>query len=165
MYTLDIETMRQIMQKHKQTGHLHADLPSGVPSLRETCHVEIALKDGKMVSCSIASSQHLLTGDKAYKELTRLGRIHWTFVPSSPPVTQPRLPSHSLEKKARSRPRRIVEVEPWQMRSWPRQHKLVYELTDGTRNVQEIAKLLSTTPKEIEEILIDLQRILVIQIE
>lgn len=166
MYTLDIETMRQIMQAHKKTGHLHADLPSGVPKLREPCHVEIALEAGNIVSCSIASSRGLLlTGDKAYQELTRLGRLHWTFVLQSLPVTQPGLATHAVEKKAISRPRRIVVVEPWQMRLWQRMHKLVYGLADGKRNVTEIAALLSTTPEAIEEVLRDLQSIRVIAME
>jgi hypothetical protein len=158
--------MRQMMQKYKKTGHLRADLPSGVPGLRESCQVEIALEAGNMVSCSISSNRgRLLTGDKAYQELTRLGRIHWTFVPLLPSVTRPELSPRALEKNVISRPRRIVVVGQWQIRSWPPMHKLVYELADGTRSVAEMAELLSATPKAIEEILRDLRSIQIITME
>src|SRR5438105_210222 len=98
--------MRQVMQKYKRTGYLQADLPSGVRGLRDSCRVEITLKAGEMVSCSITSSRGLLlTGDKAYQELTRQGRLHWNFVPPSPPVTQSGPGPGSLEKQVISRPR------------------------------------------------------------
>jgi len=166
VYTLDIETMRQVMQAHKKTGRLQTDLPSGVSSLREPCHVEIALEAGNIVSSSIVgSSGSLLTGERAYQELTHLGRLRWTFVPQSPSVTQPEPAHRTLVKRAISRPRRVVVVEQSQMRPWQRMHKLVYALVDGTRSVEEIAKLLSTTPETIEEILSDLRSIRVIVME
>jgi hypothetical protein len=160
VYTLDIETMRQIMLAHKKTGHLYADLPSGVSSLHEPCHVEIVLEAGNIVSCSIASDRgFLLTGDKAYQVLTRLGRLRWIFVTRAPPVTRPGLATRSLEKNVISRPRRIVAAEQWQMHLWQRMHRLVYGLADGTKSVAEIAVLLSTNTEIIEEILRDLRSI------
>lgn len=166
MYTLDIETMRQVMQAHKKTGRLHTDLPSGVPSLREPCHVEITLEAGNIVSSAIVgSSGSLLTGDRAYYELTRLGRLRWTFTPQSLSLSQPEPAPRALEKHAISRPRRIVVVEQWEMRPWRRMHKLVYGLVDGKRSVEEIAKLLSATPETIEDILSDLRSIRVIVME
>jgi hypothetical protein len=167
VYTLDIETMRQVMQKYKKTGHLHADLPSGVPGMRDFCRVEIALEAGKIVSCSIVSNRGLLiTGDKAYQELTRLGRIGWTFVPpSSSPIKQAMPDLHPLEEEGVLRPRRVAEVGQWQMRTWPHLHKLVYGLADGTKSVVEIAMQLSTQPEAINEVLRDLISINVITME
>ncbi len=161
VYTLEVETMIQIMQKHKKTGHLHADLPSGVPGLRESCHVEIALEIGNIISCSIAGSGGFtLTGNRAYQELTHSGRIRWTFVPPPSPITQPGLTTQTI-----SCPRRIAVMRQEQMHSWPLMHKQVYGLADGTRSVADIAELLSATPKAIEEILRDLRSICVIAIE
>lgn len=166
MYTLDIETMRQMMQKYKKTGYLQADLPSGVRGLRDACRVEITLKAGEMVSCSITSSRGpLLTGDKAYQELTRQGRIRWTFVSSSPLATQTGPAVRALEKNMILRPRRVVAVEQLQMRTWSPMHKLVYGLADGTRSVAEIAEQLSATPRTIEEVLYSLQSIGVIMMQ
>jgi hypothetical protein len=167
VYTLDIETMSQIMLAHKKTGHLYADLPSGLPGLRESCSVTIVLETGKIVSCSIANDRgFLLTGDKAYRELSHLGRLRWTFVTRSLPDTRSGLVARSLEEKmVISRPRRIVAVEQWQMRRWQRMHRLVYRLADGTKSVAEIAILLSTNSEIIEETLRDLGSIGVIVLE
>lgn len=168
MYTLDVETMRQVMLAHKKTGRLQADLPSGVPSLREPCHVEIALEAGNIVSSAIiARSGFLLTGEKAYQELTRVGRLSWTFIPQSSLGIRPELVSQALamQHPPSPRPRRLVVLEPQQMRPWQRTHKLVYGLVDGKRSVAEIAKLLSTTPEAIEEVLSDLRAIRVVAME
>lgn len=167
MYTLDIETMRQVMQTHKKTGRLQADLPSGIPSLREPCHVEIALEGGNITSSSIVGkSGSLLTGARAYQELTRVGRLNWTFTPQSPTITQSEpAPPIALAKQPPRRPRRTVVVGQQEMRPWQRIHKLVYGLVDGRRDVEEIAKLLSTSPEVIEDILSDLQSIRVIVME
>jgi len=166
VYTLDLKTMRQIMQKHKQTGHLHTDLPSGVPGLRGPCHVDIMLEAGAMVSCTIKSSRGvLLTGDKAYQELTRLGRLHWTFVPSVSPVGRPGFASQTMGRHTVPRPRRTMVVEQWQMQSWQRLHTLVYGLVDGTRSTAEIANVLMVPSETIESILRDLQAMQVIILE
>jgi hypothetical protein len=154
------------MRAHKKTGHLYADLPSGVPSLREPCRVEIALKEGNIVSCSIISNRSIfLTGDKAYQELIRMGPVRWTFVPQSPTTLLAGSASRPVEKREAAPPRRIGTVEQWQMRSWKRMHKLVYGLADGMRRVEEIAELLSTTPEAIKEVLHDLQSMHVITME
>jgi hypothetical protein len=154
------------MQKHKKTGHLHADLPKGVPQLRGPCRAEITLKTGKIVSCSITSSRgSFLSGDKAYQELMRLGRLHWSFVSQMPSVAQPGGLANQLEKKALSRPRRMVVLERWQMQSWPRIYQLVYGLVDGTRSVAEIAALLMTTAEAIEDVVRDLRSMRVIAME
>jgi hypothetical protein len=166
VYTLDLKTMLQIMQKHKQTGHLHTDLPSGVPGLRGPCHVDIVLEVGTMVSCTIKSARGaLLTGDKAYQELTRLGRLRWTLVPSVPPAGRPGFAPQTLGRRMTPRPRRTMVVEQWQMQSWQRLHTLVYGLVDGIRGASEIADVLMVPSETIEGILRDLQAMQVIIME
>jgi hypothetical protein len=159
--------MRQVMQAHKKTGRLLATLPSGVSSLHEPCQIEIALKAGKIVSSAIVGqSGSLLTGERAYQELTRLGRLRWTFTSQLSPIIQPEPVPHVLEKHAISlRPRRIVVVEQQEMRPWQRMHRLVYALVDGRRSVADIAKLLSMTPETIEDVLSYLRSIRVIVME
>jgi hypothetical protein len=166
VYNLDVETMRKIMRTHKKTGYLRADLLSGIPSLRQPCQVEIVLKAGDIVSCSIISNRRqLLTGDKAYQELTRLGQLDWNFVPQLPPAVSSEPAALPAEKKIIAYPRRIAIVDQWQMRSWHLMHKQVYGLADGKRSVAEIADLLSTTPETIEAILRDLRSVRVIALE
>jgi hypothetical protein len=88
VYTVTIEVLIKVMQAHKKTGRLQTDLSSGVPGFREPCLVEIALEAGNVISCSISGRQGpLLTGAKAYQELTRQGQLDWTFVPQTQPLT------------------------------------------------------------------------------
>jgi hypothetical protein len=166
VYNLTVEIMIQVMQTHKKTGHLQTDLSSGVSGFREPCHVEIALQAGNVISCSITGSQGLLlTGAKAYQELTRQGRLDWTFVPQTQPLTAPAPITDPLTRNTISRPRRTTALTQWQMRPWHDMYKHVYSLADGKRSVTEIAVLLSTTPEAIQEVLHDLQSIGVVAIE
>lgn len=166
VYTLDLVTIMQIMQAHKKTGALHADLPSGVPKLREPCRVEIALEAGNIFSCAIISKRgSLLTGDEAYQKLVHLGRIRWTFVPQQSSVQPSESANRASEKAVVSHPYRVGVIEQEQIRSWRLMYKMVYGLADGTRNIEEIAALLSTTPEAIEEVLRDLQSMRVIAME
>lgn len=114
-----------------------------------------------MVSCAITSSNGFrLTGDRACQELTRLGRIGWTFVLPPVPIAQ-------SEPTARTifYPRRLSITGPEQIRSWPPLHKQVYGLADGTRSIMDIADQLSVPPKLIEEALRDLRSVCAIVIE
>lgn len=166
MYTLDLVTIMQIMQAHRKTGRLQADLPAGIPKLREPCRVEIALEAGNISSCAIISKRgSLLTRDEAYQKMVHLGRIRWTFVPQNSSV-QPLESANRVPGKAVvSRPYRVGLIEQEQMRSWRLMHKMVYGLADGTRTIEEIAGLLSATPETIEGVLHDLQSMRVIAME
>ena len=163
MYTLDFETIKQVMREHQKTGFLYADAPSGVNSLREPCRIEIKIMAGSVVSSTIVgSSGRRLTGKDADKELSRLGRIRWTFTPQqevvtpqpAPPVITPAVPTDISFL-----PRRSVQLEQWQMRSWPRMHRAVFALADGTKSVMKIAEILSAPPDQVVKTLRDLQSI------
>jgi len=60
-------------------------------------------------------------------------------------------------------PQRLVSVEKNIMRSWPRNHRLIFALVDGKRSVEKIAAMLKLTQKNVEEVLSDLHRIGVIR--
>jgi hypothetical protein len=166
MYTLDFETIKQVMQEHQKTGTLHADAPSGVAGLREPCRIEISIQAGAIVSCTIVGgSNRRLTGKKAADALSRLGRLYWTFTSpeeAAPPVREP---SPVLQPVAlASIPWRTSFLEPQQMHSWSRMHRAAFALADGTRNVAKIAEMLSTSPDVISKILQDLQSLGVIAV-
>jgi hypothetical protein len=158
MYTLDFETIRQVMQEHQKTGFLSAELPSGVPSLQEPCRIEINILAGAMASCAIISSSGShITGKKAAEELSRLGRLRWTFMPNQEVVA----PSASSVGDSLF-PLRTVQLEQREMRSWQRMHRAVFALADGTKSVTKIAAILSTSPDLVDKALRDLQAIKVI---
>ncbi len=162
MYILDFETIRQVMQEHQKTGCLYAEVPSGVVSLREPCRIEINIMAGTIASCSIVgNSGGHLTGKEAAQELSRLGRLRWTFTPQQEVVAQPAPPA-AVPVEDSFFPLRAAHLEQQEMRSWPRMHRRVFVLADGTKSVTKIAVILSTSPDLVNKALRDLQSIGVI---
>lgn len=166
-YTLDFETIQQVMQEHRRTGFLSAEIPSGVMRLRESCRIEITLMAGAISSCAIiGSSGRQLTGKEAAQELARLGRLRWTFTPQQEAArpSQPASVSFSPGTTALY-PRQYTFLSQTQMRNWPRLHRAVFALADGTKSTLKIAEILSISPDIVEKTLRDLQSIGVIVIE
>lgn len=166
MYTLDFETMMQVMQGHRKTGLLYADVPAGTAGIREPCRIEIKLEAGNMVSCFLIteSGQRLTQGD-AIKRIARFGTLHWDFLPQAA-IAPPALPAPRVIPSPENTlfPRRIASVEQWQMQSWPHLHRRIFVLADGTRSLAKIAEILSVPPVSVERVLRDLQSIRVIEI-
>ena len=54
-------------------------------------------------------------------------------------------------------PRRLLELHPARISSWPRRHWQVYLLVDGTRCVEQIAAMLSQPPQLVEQVLREIQ--------
>jgi hypothetical protein len=161
MYTLDFATMKQVMQEHQKTGLLYAEVPPGVADRRERWRVEIKLVSGNIVSCSlIDESGRRLPEAESIKRLSRLGPLHWTFVPQAVVALSAQPPPHPSGNVFF--PQRIIQVEQWQMRSWPRVHRAIFALADGTRSAAKIAEMLSLAPGFVEKALRDLQAIGVI---
>jgi len=164
MYTLDFETMKQVMQEHQKTGFLYADVPAGAAGISETCRIEINLMAGVMVSCAIVDSNGQLFSEKeSVKKISRMGSLFWTFVPRQPVTTSPlSSPTTPGPVEVPIFPRRTVHLEQWQMRDWPRLHRGIFALADGTRNIAKISEMLSTSPELVDRALRDLQSISVI---
>jgi hypothetical protein len=168
MYTLDFETIQQVMQEHQKTGFLFAELPSGVVGLRESCRVEIKIMAGSIASCAIVGkSGRRLTGKEAAQGLARLGRLRWTFTPQQevPALTAPLSPIPGEATVAVFPRRYVVYLDQQQMRTWSRMHRAVFSLADGTKSVVKIAEILSTSPDLVEKVLRELQSIGVIILE
>lgn len=168
MYTLNFETIKQMMQSYQQTGFLSAEVPSGVGRLREPCRVEIGIMSGLITSCAVVgSSGRSLTGKEAVQELSRLGRLTWTFTPHKETVTpQPTPPIFTPAERERDLlPRRVVYLEQNQMRNFPRLHRAIFALADGTKNTAKIAEILSVPPNIVEKALKDLRSMGVIAFE
>lgn len=163
MYTLDFETIKQVMQEHQKTGLLYADAPSGAGSLREPCRIEINIVAGAIASCSIVgSSGKRVMGKEAMQAISRLGRLRWNLLPQQEAVVQPTSPVAAVPVETSAIPWRTAQVEQWQARTWPRLHRAVFALVDGTKSAAKIAEILSTSPELVEKALRDLQSIGVI---
>jgi hypothetical protein len=161
-YTLDFDTIQQVMRAHRKTGILYAEVASGVMKLRESCRIEIKIITGDIAACTIVgNSGRYLTGTEATQELVRLGRIRWTFTPQQMGATSiaPIVPS---ERDFSPYPRRAASLDQEQMRNWPRLHRSVFALADGTKSIIKIAEVLVVPPEIVNKVLQDLQSIGVI---
>jgi hypothetical protein len=162
MYILDFDTISQVMQEHKKSGFLYAEAPAGVVSLREPCRIEINIVAGVIVSCIIVgNSGRRFTGKECAQELSRLGQLRWTFTPQQEVVVQS-APPVALPVEDSFFPLRTVHLEQLEIRSWPRMHRAVFALADGTKSVTKISAILSTSPDLVNKALRDLQSIGVI---
>jgi hypothetical protein len=81
IYSIDLETMVQILQEHRQTGVLQAALPNGMAGLRERCRIEIDVVAGNIAACRIEDSSEriVLWGNDALREVHRLGVLDWNL--------------------------------------------------------------------------------------
>jgi hypothetical protein len=166
VYTLDFETIQQVMQEHQKTGSLFAELSSGVVGLREPCRAEMKIMEGTITSCTIVgTSGRRLTGKEAKQGLARLGRLRWAFTPEIDPAPQPAVSVPVPGDPSAYPCRSVLSLDQQQMHNWSRLHRAVFALADGTKSVMKIAELLSTAPELVEKALRDLQSIDVITLE
>jgi hypothetical protein len=102
IYSIDLETMVQILQEHRQTGMLQAELPGGMAGLRERCRIEIDVVKGNIVACRVENSSErvVLWGDDALREVHRLGVVDWTLTLRREPLP----PLHESSSGLRTRP-------------------------------------------------------------
>jgi hypothetical protein len=163
MYNLDFETIKQVMLEHQKTGYLYADVPASATSLSEPCRIEALLQAGAVISCSIVGkSGKRLPEKESIKKIDRLGRLQWTFTPHEESAPLLETAPLFVPEEIPVFPRRVAYLEQWQMQSWPRLHRMIFALSDGTRSVAKIAEVLSVPPEQIESALRDLQSINVV---
>jgi len=166
VYNLDFETIKQMMQAYQQTGFLSAEVPSGVASLREPCRIEVNIMSGLITSCTIVgNSGQRMTGKKTVQEISRLGRLNWTFTPKSEAVTQPEQSALTPGERYVFPRRTTIRLEQRQMQNLSRLHRAVFALADGTKSSTKIAEMLSTSPDLVDKALNDLQSIGVIVLD
>lgn len=174
MYTLDFETIKQVMQEHRKTGFLYAEVPQGAAGLAEPCRIEIGLKEGTVISCfMIARYGRRFTEQETRQVLTRLGRLNWTFsfqqeastflVTPLPPVARspdtPLPPTAHAYEIASLCLLRTSPPEQRRMRDWTRLHRAVFALADGTKDIAKIAEILSISPELVRRVASDLQSV------
>jgi hypothetical protein len=163
MYTLDFNTIRQMMLAYHQTGLLTAEVPSGVMGLRGPCRIEVVLSEGRVTLCTLISVEgEWLKGKEAEQVVMTLGRLNWTFTAQAETKVESFTSQVAVTKPLPVVPYRLLMVRQEQMRDWPRLHRSVFALVDGTKDATKIAGMLSVSPNVVEKALNDLQSIGVI---
>jgi hypothetical protein len=156
MYNLDFETIKLVMREHRATGYLYANVSTGIGGLQGPCRIHIRLSKGEVTSCAVVGiNGQQLPEKEAVSRLTRLGRLQWEFVAQG--ETEPVLPFSPIQDENSLFPQRTVYLDQRQMQSWPRLHRSVFALADGTRSSVKIAEMLSVGTEVVERVLRDLQ--------
>ncbi len=159
MYSLEYEMLVQVLRQLGSSGEFHADIPSQA-ALREGGYVILRVQSGNVISCFIVNKK----GQKLYHDvevqrlLPKLGILDWQLVSSTPPKTaSPNPPlaapgAKPVERNEDPIPQRRM-VSPAQMYAWSTLERSVYSLADGTRTIEQIAKLLSRPIQTIEQVI------------
>lgn len=166
MYTIDLTTMLQLLHEFGKSGTLQAHLPMGVSGFKDDCYAAISVTCGDLTACHIKSSagRIVLPNEQALQYLYSVGRLHWVF--SERQEDPPSLSANFTQISTLSDtipallPRRTAEAAQMDISLWPRNHKRVFVLIDGTRTLEKIAAMLALYPQgvaEIQTILRDLQ--------
>ena len=159
MYSLEYRMMVHVLHQLGSSGEFHAEISSRA-ALKGGGRVVLVVQSGKVISCFIfnKNGQKLYHDNEAQRLLLTLGVLDWKLVPStstkaSGPVTpSPALSAKPAERNEHFIPRRLM-VPNTRLNTWSTLERSVYLLADGTRSIEQIAKLLSRPIMTIEQII------------
>jgi hypothetical protein len=158
MYSLEYETMIQVLRQLGYSGEFHADVSSQA-TLKEGGRVVLLVRSGNVISCFILNKN----GQKVYHDaetlrlLPRLGILDWKLVSStSAKSSTGPLRAKPVERNEPFIPRRFLVPET-RIRSWSTLQRSVYFLVDGIRSTEQIAILLSRPLPTIEQVIHDFE--------
>jgi hypothetical protein len=160
MYSLSYEMMIQVLRQLGSSGEFYADIPAQ-GALKEGGRVVLQVQSGNVVFCLIfnRSGKKLYHNGDAERLLPKLGILDWKLAPptqntfvrdakSVPPVVPEAKPVGRIRDLI---PKRRMVPEAM-MRTWPTLERSIYSLADGTRTVEQIAKLLSRPTEAVEQV-------------
>jgi hypothetical protein len=184
-YTIDLDTILQILGGFQQNGVLQGDLPVRKVGNKVPWRAYLRLVEGKVVACSIIDNRDrpVQSGESALNVLRRAGQLHWLMnreegSDSGPLPTEvqrritPALPQYSPVyadppqgmSTSSLVPRRLILMSMEQMNQtgWSRIYRQVYAMVDGARSVETIASILRVPVGNVERVLNDLQMMRII---
>ncbi len=145
--TSDLATLLHGLQETRQDWEVSIGPPEpGKAGAGEPWQAHLSFVAGSITTCVVQSrtdGRTLLSDGEALHWLASLGPLHWTRVA---------LPSQA----GLQIPRRSARAER-EVMAWPRKHRYVFALVDGSRSAWQIAALLRLPPGAVEEILNELQ--------
>lgn len=158
MHSLRYEVIIQLLQQFDYSGEAHASiLPHSL--LKEGGSAILTVKDGKVLDCVIFNREgkKLYAQAEAHSILSRLGILEWRLMEAPASSTQSlsgplALPVHQGNTFS---PRRVA-VPLSTVHQWPKLHRSVYFLADGTRNVEQIARIVSCPVTHVRRAINDL---------
>ncbi len=81
-YTIDLDTILQILGGYQQNGTLHGDVPPRKLDNRVPLKAQLRLFEGEVISCTILDERGTVisTGKIALEALRRAGQLNWTMM-------------------------------------------------------------------------------------
>lgn len=167
VYTIDLATILQLLREFRRSGVLQAELPAGLPRLKQASQVVIELSQGEVASCFVknARGQTLLTSQEALQGVSTAGVLNWVFqqaASSSQASTsspQGQSPASTPPPPRSPVPRRLRYISTADSERWPLLHRQTFVLVNGKRNIEQIAATLAQPVFTIEGVLKDLRSI------
>lgn len=163
MYSLEYKMLLQVLHQLGASGEFQADIPPQA-MLRDGGYVVLHVQNGDVVSCFISNKN----GKKWYYDaevqylLLKFGILDWQLVSSASPETATSISSPAVseakpvERNENFVPQRCM-VSPTRMHDWSILERSVYSLADGTRTIEQMAKLLSRPNQTIEQVIHDFE--------
>lgn len=84
-YTIDLDTILQILQSFHRSGTLQGDLPARKLNNKVPWQAQLRLLEGEVTACSILDERGAVvqSGGVAFKSLQKVGKINWTMIQES----------------------------------------------------------------------------------
>ncbi|HEV2662737.1 MAG TPA: hypothetical protein VGU68_19175 [Ktedonobacteraceae bacterium] len=81
-YTIDLDTILQILGGYQQNGTLHGDIPPRKLDNKVPLKAQLRLFEGEVISCTILDERGTVisTGKVALEALRRAGQLNWTMM-------------------------------------------------------------------------------------
>ncbi|GHO86319.1 hypothetical protein [Dictyobacter formicarum] len=149
-----------LFERYRKNGLLHAEVHH-VPGIRGRCKGFLHLVEGKVVACYIEDREgrrHSSSSDTLIKVDSEHGPFEWTLSPQpAQPSSNPRIPVPPRSILNSPVPKTIAPLDLDRLEGWTSRHKLmlsiVYDLIDGTANIEEIKSKSPLPPAVTEEAL------------
>lgn len=149
-----------LFEKYRKNGLLHTEVHH-VPGIRGRCKGFLHLVEGKVVACYIEDREgrrHASSTDILIKVDSEHGPFEWMLSPHpAPPSPNPRAAIPPRPMPNSPVPRVIAQLNLDGLEGWTSKQKLmlsiVYDLVDGTTNIEEIKSNSPLAPAVTEEAL------------
>ncbi len=84
-YTIDLDTILQILRGFQKSGTLSGELPARKLGNKVAWQAQLRLLDGEVVTCVVLNENGaaVRSGEDALKALQKAGNLNWTMMPDS----------------------------------------------------------------------------------
>ncbi|HEU5382850.1 MAG TPA: hypothetical protein VFV38_46170 [Ktedonobacteraceae bacterium] len=164
-YRLPVQAMLAVVQSSAQRVLLLAQPPSLPGISKRGCVVHLVLGQGAVCSCQItdAVGTVLAQDQEAYQVLLQCGDLQWQVMAlhEHTPTSASRVSGSGFREKIPQNVSvppsiptlRVSPLPPETLASFSHRYRMLLVLVDGKRSIAEIARLLSKSPADIQQML------------